>query len=72
MEMTGFLGYGITSKMLFYAVSDPSRHFANRIYTPYLLSEQLKAESVSCSDDVQWRERYQLRYYGILPCTEEK
>jgi len=59
-------------KMLFYAASDPSRHFANRIYTPYLLAEQLKAKGVSCSDDAQWRERYQLRYYGIHPCREEK
>jgi len=59
-------------KMLFYTASDPSRHFANRIYTPYLLAEQLKAKGVSCSDNAQWRERYQLRYYGIHPCIEEK
>ncbi len=59
-------------KMLFYAASDPSRHFANRIYAPYLLAEQLKAEGITCYDDVHWRERYQLRYYSISPCIEEK
>ncbi len=59
-------------KMLFYAASDPGRHFANRIYTPYLLAEQLKAEGITCYDDVHWRERYQLRYYSISPCIEEK
>ncbi len=57
-------------KMLFYAASDPGRHFANRIYTPYLLSEQLKAKEITCYDDAQWRERYQLRYYGIPPCAD--
>ncbi len=59
-------------KMLFYVASDPSKHFANRIYKPYLLSEQLKAEGITCYDGAQGRERYQLRYYDILPCTEEK
>lgn len=59
-------------KMLFYISSDPSRHFANRIYKPYLLSEQLKAEGITCYDDARGRERYQLRYYNILPCTKEK
>ncbi len=62
----------IFHKMLFYIASDPSRHFANRIYKPYLLSEQLKAEGITCYDDAQWRERYQLRYYGILPCTDRE
>ncbi len=59
-------------KMLLYVASDPSKHFANRIYAPYLLSERLKAEGITCYDTAQWSERYQLRYYGILPCTKEK
>jgi len=59
-------------KMLFYVASDPSRHFANRIYKPYLLSQQLKAEGVTCNDSVKGRESYQLRYYGIPPCTDKK
>jgi len=59
-------------KMLFYAASDPNRHFAKRIYKPYLLSEQLKVDGITCYDNAHWRERYQLRYYGILPCAEEK
>lgn len=59
-------------KMLLYVSSDPSRHFAHRIYTPYFVSEQLKAEGITCYDDAQGAERYQLRYYGILPCTKEK
>ncbi len=59
-------------KMLFYMASDPNKHFAKRIYRPYLLSEQLKAEGVTCNDSVKGRTSYQLRYYGISPCSDKK
>ncbi len=59
-------------KMLFYMSSNPSKHFAKRIYRPYLLSEQLKAEGVTCNDSAKGRTSYQLRYYGIPPCTDKK
>jgi len=59
-------------KMLFYVTSDPSRHFAKRIYKPYLLSQQLKAEGVMCNDSIKGRESYQLQYYGIPPCQNKK
>ena len=59
-------------KASFYLASDPSRHFAKRIYEPYLLSEQLKAEGVTCNDSIKGRESYQLRYYGIPPCADKK
>ena len=59
-------------KMLFYVTSDPSKHFANRIYKPYLLSQQLKSEGVTCNDNIKGRESYQLRYYGIPPCRDKK
>ncbi len=57
---------------LYYMTSDSSRHFANRIYQPYLLSQQLKAEGLSCMESIKGRERYQLRYYGISSCEEKK
>jgi hypothetical protein len=59
-------------QVLFYISSDKNRHFANRIYKPYLLSQQLKAEGIDCYDHVQGRERYQLMYYGIHPCMNKK
>ncbi len=62
----------IFHKMLFYVTSDPSRHFAKRIYQPYLLSQQLKAEGVTCNNCIKGRESYQLEYYGIPPCKDKK
>jgi len=59
-------------QILFYLSSDKSRHFANRIYKPYLLSRQLKAEGRDCYDNVRGREGFQLMYYGIQPCTNKK
>lgn len=62
----------IFHKMLFYVTSDPSRHFAKRIYLPYLLSQQLKAEGVTCNESIKGSKSYQLRYYGIPPCPKKK
>ncbi|MEA1954632.1 MAG: hypothetical protein U9O24_09605 [Campylobacterota bacterium] len=61
----------IFHKTSFYATSDTNRHFAKGIYEPYLLSEQLKAESITCNDYIKGRKSYQLKYYGIPPCSEQ-
>ncbi len=57
-------------KGLFYLISDPKRHFAYRIYKPYHLAKALKAKGITCYDGAHGRERYQLQYYGILPCSK--
>ncbi len=59
-------------KASFYLAANPSRHFAKRIYEPYLLSEQLKAEGITCNKSIKGRTSYQLRYYGIPLCTGKK
>ncbi len=56
-------------KMLYLVLKDPKHHFADRIYRPYLLAENLKSQGIKCYDGAHGRERYQLRYYGILPCS---
>ena len=60
----------IFHKALFRIFTDPSQHFANRIYKPYNLVKELKSEGIECYDGAHGRERYQLRYYNILPCPE--
>jgi hypothetical protein len=60
----------IFHKALFYLFVDPSQHFANRIYKPYNLARELKSEGIECYDGAHGRERFQLRYYNILPCPE--
>jgi len=57
-------------KSLFLVLDDPKKHFAHRIYDPYLLAQELKSEGIECYDGAYGRERYQLRYYDILPCPE--
>ena len=57
-------------KLLYLVLEDPKRHFAHRIYKPYLLAQELKSEGIECYDGAHGRERYQLRYYDILPCPE--
>jgi hypothetical protein len=56
-------------KMLFYGMKDPSKHYAKRIYQPYFLAKELKSKKVTCYDESSGRERYQLQYYGIMPCS---
>ena len=58
-------------KMLYYVTPDPSKHFADRIYAPYLLAKKLKAEGKNCFEDNYGRYRYQLMYYEILPCRNK-
>ncbi|WP_296824634.1 hypothetical protein [Sulfurovum sp.] len=57
-------------KMFFYVIKDPKKHFANRIYRPYNLAKELKSKGVTCYNESYGRERYQLQYYGILPCDQ--
>ncbi len=57
-------------KMFYYVIKDPEKHFANRIYKPYTLAKVLKSKGISCYDASHGRERYQLQYYGILPCKK--
>ncbi|MEA2047034.1 MAG: hypothetical protein U9O64_01155 [Campylobacterota bacterium] len=49
--------------------SNSDKHFAKRIYGPYLLAKRLKEDKVPCYKGARGRERYQLRYYGILLCS---
>lgn len=58
----------IFHKPLFYFFKDPSGHFANRIYKPYHLAKELKSGGIDCYDGAHGRERFQLRYYNIVPC----
>jgi len=55
---------------LFYKAKEPEKHFAKRIYIPYILANKLKSEGKDCYRGTYRRERYQLRYYGLLPCFE--
>ncbi len=59
----------IFHKALYYVVADPSRHFAKRIYEPYILSNELKSKGIGCYDEAFGREVYQLKYYKITPCS---
>lgn len=57
-------------KPLYDLMDDPSKHFAKRIYEPYILAKKLKSKGIECYDDAQGREQYQLQYYQILPCSK--
>jgi len=58
----------IFHKASYLLMDKPKKHFAKRIYEPYYLALELKKDEVSCYDKARGRERYQLRYYGILLC----
>ena len=60
----------IFHQSLYKVISDPSKHFANRIYKPYYLSNKLKSEGKVCYDSAVGREVYQLQYYNILSCSD--
>lgn len=68
LAFTVFLIVG--HKLLYLVLEDPRKHFVHRIYKPYLLAEELKSEGIECYDGAHGRERYQLRYYDILPCPQ--
>ena len=60
----------IFHRVLYYVIDNPSKHFAKRIYEPYMLSESLKSKGLTCYEGATGRELYQLQYYNILPCTK--
>jgi hypothetical protein len=55
---------------LFYLLDDPSKHFAYRMYQPYLRAKALRGKGLECYKDAKGRERYQLRFYGIHDCNK--
>ena len=55
-------------KVLVNQMPEPKRYSANNVYSPYFLSKSLKSLNVSCYDTSNDHERYQLQYYGIVPC----
>lgn len=57
-------------KLVYLVLKDPKTHFAHSIYKPYMLAEDLKSKGIECYNGAHGRERYQLRYYDILPCSE--
>jgi len=57
-------------KKLFYMSKNPDKHFAKRIYKPYLLAKELKSKGISCYDESYGRKRYQMLYYGIPHCDK--
>ncbi len=59
----------IFHKTTYELMDNPDKHFAKRVYEPYLLAKELKSKGLECYDGVYGRELYQLRYYDILPCT---
>jgi len=59
----------IFHKLSYELLGNTDKHFAKGIYAPYLLSKQLIKEEVPCYEGIRERERYQLRYYGILSCS---
>lgn len=62
----------IFHKVTYDISSNPKKHFAKRIYQPYYLAKELKAKGVHCYDTKNQRERYQLRYYGIQSCMNDR
>ena len=57
-------------QVMFFVVTDHKVYFSNRIYAPYFLAKELKSKGIHCKDTSNKRERYQLQYYNILPCTK--
>ena len=57
-------------QVMFYVVKDPKTYFSNTVYAPYFLAKELKKEGIHCYDATNERERYQLQYYNITPCTK--
>ena len=58
----------IFHKLSYELIDNTDKHFAKRIYEPYLLAKQLKYDEVPCYQGARGSEGYQLRYYDILLC----
>jgi len=54
---------------MFYISKNPTKFFTNKVYAPYFLAKELKSKGIECYDVTNERERYQLQYYNISPCT---
>lgn len=55
-------------QLLYYVTPYPKKHFAHRLYAPYLMAEKLKSEGKNCYEGGKGRYYYQLKYYEMLPC----
>jgi hypothetical protein len=60
----------IFHKASYLIMDNPEKHFAKRIYDPYYLALALKKDKVPCYNKARGRERYQLKYHGILLCRD--
>jgi len=58
----------VTHQLSYQMTQNPKKHFAHRIYEPYILVQKLKAEGKKCYD-AKGRRALQLQYYGIPSCT---
>jgi len=61
----------VLHKVSYELIDNPDRHFAKRIYKPYLLAKRLKAENITCYDGSYGRAHYQLKYYAIPLCSDQ-
>lgn len=72
--VTGFLALTvfvtIFHKVSYDLSNDPGKHFAKRVYEPYILAQSLKSKGVRCYDG-SVGSKYQLRYYSIPPCKNK-
>lgn len=59
----------VFNRQLYMYAKQRGSHFANRIYDPYFLAQDLKKRGIRCYD-AKGREEYQLKYYGIPACSE--
>ena len=55
-------------KSTYLFLDKPEKHFASKIYKPYYLAQEIKEKEMPCFNEARGRERYQLRYYGVLLC----
>ncbi len=60
----------VSNKISFYNFKNPSKHFAYRIYEPYILAKKLKLNGINCYNTINEREANQLRYYHIGRCDK--
>ena len=58
----------IFHKLSYELLGNTDKHFAKRIYKPYMLAKELKTKEFPCYQGDKRSERYQLRYYDIPPC----
>ncbi len=56
--------------LLFYIISDKTKHFAYPFYEPYWISLELREIGQNCYTVKNKRAQYQLHYYGIGECKD--